>query len=754
MTSQAGTPSNRRFVLELAIFAAAAAFAGFHWGALVGEPPNDRIAVCIGLATLLGAGIALSGRLRWPWPALAALRVLAAVGALALGMIALGLPSRFLAPANWAEFGDGLVVGLEGASELDLPYAGGELWTRLALLLAIPAALVPAACLAFWPARNRARLRTGGLAVLIILYTVAVTWDAPSAELVRGIPLLLVIAAWLWLPGLPARRALPAAAAVMLAGLVAVPLAGRVEAAGPIVDYKNWSLFGKQRAVEFDWDHSYGPLDWPQRGTAVLEMRARRPLYWKTTTIEAFDGTYWQDDAALAVEASPRLPSPETAGASPELIEQNPNWREPFRVNVRGLSSETLVTSGTTLEVDGVEATTPLPNGSMVFTALPVRRGDSYNVLAYVPDPSEAQLRASPGRYPRDLVRYVSFLLPQEGLATEREAVSARLGDSSSRAAQRMREQLDGTPLEEVYELALRLTDDAPSPYDAVDAIEQHLKENYTYSQDVPDHEHPIPAFLFEDRAGYCQQFSGAMALMLRMVGIPARVAAGFAPGVRDDSDETRFTVRDLDAHSWVEVWFHGIGWVTFDPTPSISPASVDENVFASRSAAPEPADPVDPAPASIEDAERSGELPGAPGAETTGGSDGSSPVGFLLVAAALSAYGGLAFLRRRRLLSPDGADAQVRELSRALERLGWDVPPGGTLLQIEQRLREYAGPAAARYVAALREHRYRAAHPRRPGPDERGALRRELRRRAGAGPLGWWRTLRALPPGGPSLLG
>ena len=77
-------------------------------------------------------------------------------------------------------------------------------------------------------------------------------------------------------------------------------------------------------------------------------------------------------------------------------------------------------------------------------------------------------------------------------------------------------------------DLALRLTRGAPGNYEAVAAIERHLLENYRYEQDVPERREPLPAFLFRDRAGYCQQFSGAMALMLRLAGIPSRVVSGF----------------------------------------------------------------------------------------------------------------------------------------------------------------------------------------------------------------------------------
>src|SRR5919204_3963493 len=134
--------------------------------------------------------------------------------------------------------------------------------------------------------------------------------------------------------------------------------------------------------------------------------------------------------------------------------------------------------------------------------------------------------------------------------------------------------------------LARGITAGAPPAYAAVLAVDRYLQRHYAYGEHPPRHDFPLEAFLFRDRFGYCQQFSGAMALMLRMVGIPARAAAGFTPGTLNRySHEWR--VRDLDAHSWVEVYFNGIGWVRFDPTPSSAPA-------ASQSSGPEAPGPAD----------------------------------------------------------------------------------------------------------------------------------------------------------------
>ena len=93
----------------------------------------------------------------------------------------------------------------------------------------------------------------------------------------------------------------------------------------------------------------------------------------------------------------------------------------------------------------------------------------------------------------------------------------------------------------------------------------------------------PLVDFLLDSRRGFCQHFAGAMAVMLRTLGIPARVAVGYTGG-RFDPGVDRYVVLDRDAHSWVEVWFPGHGWLPFDPTPGRSapnPASVSSPDYA-----------------------------------------------------------------------------------------------------------------------------------------------------------------------------
>ncbi len=121
-----------------------------------------------------------------------------------------------------------------------------------------------------------------------------------------------------------------------------------------------------------------------------------------------------------------------------------------------------------------------------------------------------------------------------------------------------------------VRELAAQVTADATLPRDHAIAIEHHLRDTYRYDLDAP----ALPAetdfvdhFLFETKAGYCTHFATAMIVMLRSVGVPARMPIGFTAGEYDEEADL-YVVREQDAHAWVEAWLPGTGWVDFDPTP------------------------------------------------------------------------------------------------------------------------------------------------------------------------------------------
>jgi Transglutaminase-like superfamily len=124
---------------------------------------------------------------------------------------------------------------------------------------------------------------------------------------------------------------------------------------------------------------------------------------------------------------------------------------------------------------------------------------------------------------------------------------------------------------EPLYDTALQVVGRPQNPYAAVVALEAWFRQggDFEYEENPPASRGipPLVAFVTDHKSGYCQHFAGAMALMLRYLGIPARVGAGFATG-RFDAEDREWTVADTNAHTWVEAWFAGYGWLPFDPTP------------------------------------------------------------------------------------------------------------------------------------------------------------------------------------------
>jgi protein-glutamine gamma-glutamyltransferase len=132
-----------------------------------------------------------------------------------------------------------------------------------------------------------------------------------------------------------------------------------------------------------------------------------------------------------------------------------------------------------------------------------------------------------------------------------------------------------------IPELAKRVAARTNTPYDQAVDIENYLRSSFTYTLSLTGKpgDDPLPHFLFDTRAGHCEYFASAMAVMLRTLGIPTREVNGFLSGEYNDLAGD-YIVRASDAHSWVEVYFPGTGWITFDPTP---PAPLPASGLLSR---------------------------------------------------------------------------------------------------------------------------------------------------------------------------
>jgi protein-glutamine gamma-glutamyltransferase len=162
-------------------------------------------------------------------------------------------------------------------------------------------------------------------------------------------------------------------------------------------------------------------------------------------------------------------------------------------------------------------------------------------------------------------IRYAGISrLPPRDAAKLRAAAINYSNDIASTYLQ-LPPQLDAR----VPELAREITKNAKTPFDKALRIESYLRTRYAYTLNLTGKpgQDPLAHFLFETRAGHCEYFASAMAIMLRTLGIPSREVNGFLPGEYNDLAGD-YIVRASDAHSWVEVYFPGNSWQVFDPTP------------------------------------------------------------------------------------------------------------------------------------------------------------------------------------------
>ena len=156
-----------------------------------------------------------------------------------------------------------------------------------------------------------------------------------------------------------------------------------------------------------------------------------------------------------------------------------------------------------------------------------------------------------------------------ESLLTEPDSDDLRL--AANLPPRGMEQYLKLPPLDpRIAKLAEDITATAPSNYDKAVAMERYLSTHFGYTLELP---HTLPAdplanFLFERKKGHCEYFASSMAVMLRSLRIPSRIVTGFRGGEFNDLTG-QYVIRASDAHSWVEAYFPGSGWVSFDPTPA-----------------------------------------------------------------------------------------------------------------------------------------------------------------------------------------
>ncbi|MEW6059759.1 MAG: transglutaminaseTgpA domain-containing protein [Actinomycetota bacterium] len=255
------------------------------------------------------------------------------------------------------------------------------------------------------------------------------------------------------------------------------------------------------------------------------------PTYWRLYALDDFDGTTWRSSDPQA-ETGRILRSPAQLSYSPSATE--PIVRQQYRITIDLRDRWLPMAYPPELLVVPFESVRYDSNLSAALAPESLDAGTEYSVTSRYVSPTAEQL---------DQVTF--------GPASDYGGLTLASNVSA-----------------EVGKIARRWTRSATSPYRKVLAIQRHfLSGSFRYSLDVrrDSGSDALLEFLTETRKGFCQQFATAMAVMVRELGLPARVAVGFLPGTRLG---TTFTVSTEQAHAWVEVLFPGYGWLPFDPTP------------------------------------------------------------------------------------------------------------------------------------------------------------------------------------------
>ena len=737
--------------VRLATFTALAGYGLVRWATLVRPEPGWRLAGLLALAVVLAGAVPLIARQS---------RVAAAGASIVIILLAFpvsGLRWHWLKHMSIARTTHRIEHGLTLLPNALVPYLGSNADVRMVIVMgAAVLVLDAAAVLAF--AGGGAGLGDGRRAAaalpLIALAIVPSTLIRPELPYMQGLLLFALLAAFMWGERVRGGAAASAVGVVALAGVVGAIAAPRIDQRSPWVDYRAWAGTAVPVHVDtFNWNQTYGPLRWPQTGHEVFAVGATQADrdYWKAQDLDTFNGYSWVAGAASA------QPLPEPSG------DALARWTHTLHVSIVGMKTSDMIAAGYANQPSPVVANGigPGTDEGTWQTASPMGPGTSYTVSAYSPHPSNHELATAGRDYPTGvLTDYLTLQLPVGPASAGGTAVPITfpvfhthhtprvslgvapvprgiLAPPRKSVATIAADTIRLSPYAQAYALAHRLAGKARTPYAFVMAVRNWLTQahGFSYTQTPPRHSFPLESFLFTDKQGYCQQFSGAMALLLRMGGVPARVAAGFTPGTYDKKSGS-WIVTDIDAHAWVEAWFPSYGWVRFDPTPTTAPARGGSAIEPILKKLPGGA-------AGVDAAQGRREASSAAAAATAlhhRGGGGTSLWWLIPLVIALIAL--VAWVARRLIRGHIARTDLLAELERALARTGRPLHDGMTLVSLERRL--HSAPEAEAYVRALRLSRY-GGGAGTPNATQRRALRRELGR--GLGLIGRIRALWALPP-------
>jgi protein-glutamine gamma-glutamyltransferase len=719
----AATAVPERVGTVVVAFAAFALYGALRWATMLHPQPTWRSLGMVAVATgILAIGMFLGSRARW-------LVVVAGIVALLAIFAFSGVPLSWVRHLRIWATADGISQGLSGLPRTLIPYSGLNPWIREVMLLGGGLLLLaPALILALAPRPLSETRRAIAAIPLLTLAVLPSTINRPPGVYFHGLLLFGLLALFMWGGRLDRDDTATVVGIAAIAAAAGMAFAPALDTHKPWVNYQALTSSLAPGASEaFDWSQRYGPLAWPRKGHEVIDIQAAHPDYWKAQNLDVFNGRGW-----VAGESAG---GNQLAGVDPTSLQ---TWTQTLKVTLRAMKTTNVIAAGFAGQPTHLSsAVTAGVSPGTWTTNTQLSPGDSYQVTVYDPHPTSGQLETAGSDYPDTLNGYLAMLLPNTTVGSEvvfppfgsHQPVQAFGVPPQPHPAEVVRR----SPYGRAYALAQRLSHRAVTPYQFVGSVMSYLSHGFSYNENTPVHDYPLESFLFTDKYGYCQQFAGAMAMLLRMGGVPARVSVGFTTGSYNSSGHD-YVVGDIDAHAWVEAWFPHYGWVRFDPTPAVAPARGGKLPIVSDAPSLKPGGQGTPSVRGL------GSGPTA--AATAAARHGSTsplvwivPLAVLLVVAVL-------ILALTRTSGEPSADEMLAELERALTRSGRTIAAGVTLAELERRFR--TSPDAAAYIRAIRMARF-AGEGRAPTTDQRRALRTQLR--AGLGMGGLLRGLWALPP-------
>jgi protein-glutamine gamma-glutamyltransferase len=526
------------------------------------------------------------------------------------------------------------------------------------------------------------------------------------------------------------------------------------------LSWQTWDPYDRPTdpvSVDYVWSANYDGIEFPENPTTVLRVKVpglKRSLYWRATTLDVYTGQIWDENVQRG-PASQREQIDASGPLLPEAAHNEDEWvRQEF--TIEALRDTRLPASAQPVRWQpGTEAPVSDANGDLVVVPDGIRRDQRYTVWSYVPRPKPSELNAFRGGYPeaaRPYLEVVDQPVPEWG-AEGRDALMDNFFSSSS--------DFQIRSIESLYQAAAGVTSQAQSPYEAAALLETWFREagGFVYDEQPPLPIGGTPAlvdFVNETKRGYCQHYAGAMALMLRLLGVPSRVAVGFTSG-RYSSEDKEWVVQDTNAHAWVEVWFPEFGWIPFDPTPGRGELdatyAVSSPIFNAGDAAGIGfADRLQSVSAARADAIRTAATRGTLGDGSLGaGTSGTLTVvrdrGLSIFALLALVIGGAiaavvvlkAFRRSARFATRDPralASACRRDMAGFLADQGVDLPPSATMADIGAMLQRFYSVDATPFVRDVTVARYgppaRAPEALRRARRDLRKIRRDLRRRLG----------------------